>query len=317
MRLISRSVRARNVWQLGGLRCQSTVEFNRHPLRLIAIPITSEKCYIYCKHSETISPLSADDNKSWSSKAIEKAKSTWNKMEKSDSKVNVKIVTGINKLLSKVPWDENSLKSIPSQDSIMRELKSELPIPIRKFEDRNLLHQKDIIASNVSIEDLIKIPIFYPSSVTSNIKIKSQLERYATEGYRLHRRNLLWCILGLPLTIPFILLPVVPNIPGFYLCYRAYCHYKAQSGALHLQYLLKDNHLDYQKMHHHSVDLYKSTTDKTVLQNLDRFLNKESTNEVILLGEDIVPEICKNFGCEELEGDLKLAIAQEKQKQNN
>jgi len=42
----------------------------------------------------------------------------------------------------------------------------------------------------------------------------------------------------MPFTIPFILVPVVPNLPFFYLVFRAWSHWKAWSGSRHIEFLL-------------------------------------------------------------------------------
>ena len=36
-------------------------------------------------------------------------------------------------------------------------------------------------------------------------------------------------------------LPRVPNLPFFYLCYRAWSHWRAMAGGKHLQFLLRNN----------------------------------------------------------------------------
>ena len=44
-----------------------------------------------------------------------------------------------------------------------------------------------------------------------------------------HRKYLIWCIVGMPFTAPFALIPVVPNLPFFYLVWRAYSHWSGES----------------------------------------------------------------------------------------
>lgn len=44
-------------------------------------------------------------------------------------------------------------------------------------------------------------------------------------------------LLLLPLTLPLAILPIMPNVPGFYLMYRAWCSYQALEGAKHRAYL--------------------------------------------------------------------------------
>ncbi|CBX99053.1 predicted protein [Plenodomus lingam JN3] len=43
----------------------------------------------------------------------------------------------------------------------------------------------------------------------------------------------------MPFTAPFMLVPIIPNLPFFYVLYRAWSHWKALSGSKHLEFLLK------------------------------------------------------------------------------
>jgi hypothetical protein len=52
---------------------------------------------------------------------------------------------------------------------------------------------------------------------------------------------MIWSIVGMPIVAPFAIVPVIPNIPFFYLLYRAFSHWKALSGAKHLEFLLSRN----------------------------------------------------------------------------
>jgi hypothetical protein len=44
-------------------------------------------------------------------------------------------------------------------------------------------------------------------------------------------------LIGLPFTIPVGLLPVIPNIPGLYLAFRAWSHFKGQSESYYKSFL--------------------------------------------------------------------------------
>lgn len=54
----------------------------------------------------------------------------------------------------------------------------------------------------------------------------SILERLSTERNAIHRKRLVWSLIGLPISVPFALVPVIPNLPFFYLAYRAFSHWK-------------------------------------------------------------------------------------------
>lgn len=58
-----------------------------------------------------------------------------------------------------------------------------------------------------------------------------------------HRKRMIWCILGMPLTIPFIVIPVIPNLPFFYLVWRAWSHWRAFQSSKYLSDLIQQGRL--------------------------------------------------------------------------
>ena len=67
------------------------------------------------------------------------------------------------------------------------------------------------------------------------------LRRMSAERQSLHKKRMWYSIAALPLTIPVGLLPIIPNIPFFYLVFRAYSHYRALAGSNHLTHLLNNS----------------------------------------------------------------------------
>ena len=47
----------------------------------------------------------------------------------------------------------------------------------------------------------------------------------------------------MPFTIPFALIPVIPNLPFFYLCWRAFSHWKAYKASDYLGLLLQQGRI--------------------------------------------------------------------------
>ncbi|RFU35678.1 hypothetical protein B7463_g676, partial [Scytalidium lignicola] len=52
---------------------------------------------------------------------------------------------------------------------------------------------------------------------------------------------MMWCFVGMPITAPIALIPVIPNLPFFYLVFRAWSHWRALAGSKHLEFLLNKN----------------------------------------------------------------------------
>lgn len=72
----------------------------------------------------------------------------------------------------------------------------------------------------------------------------SSLEEHVTKRRPYHKNWLIYTVVGMPFTIPFAAVPVVPNLPFFYLCWRAYSHWKAWSASDYLQQLLAQKRIE-------------------------------------------------------------------------
>ncbi|KZT53807.1 hypothetical protein CALCODRAFT_407714, partial [Calocera cornea HHB12733] len=84
----------------------------------------------------------------------------------------------------------------------------------------------------------LQIPLLYPPSHPAPLPHLQQLVAHRAPS---HRRSLtLYCIL-MPLTAPFALVPVIPNIPFFYCAWRAWGHYRAYRAATYLDKLINSH----------------------------------------------------------------------------
>lgn len=268
-------------------------EYLLEPVKLVVIPVTTQRVYLYHKHrDEMLSKSSVPIRvESWLSR---KSATMWNKMEQSPRPTNQKIVTLVKKLLNNTPWMENSLKSIPGENHLLKRVAKRSANGGEKIEK---LTVKQFNKSDLESEPL---PTFYPSSVFSSEQLFSIFQKFYTSGLHYHKKQTLMCLLGLPLTIPVVLIPIIPNVPGFYLCYRAYCNYKAFSGARHLRALYQ----------HHKLDL------KDVEGYSELFQGKRAVpgKEQLLLNKDSMKRIVDHLEIHEIESDLRKVLRQEEQR---
>ena len=104
-----------------------------------------------------------------------------------------------------------------------------------------------------------------------------------------HRRYFYQSLAILPFTLPIALIPIIPNIPGFYCAFRAWSHWKAGQGVSILEALNSEGRL--------------VPTSSSALDIL--YDNKSTTTrqDGLLLDMDKLPEVCKA-----LEADTELAI---------
>ncbi|KAI5842863.1 mitochondrial K+-H+ exchange-related-domain-containing protein [Tricharina praecox] len=174
-------------------------------MRLFLIPISARRTLIYGQRLNKIThaqPSLAD-------KASTRASQLWLKWESAEKGWQKRVTEYGNKLFNRIPFEEWGLKSIP-------------PLSARR--------QADEIAG-------AKIEVVYPPSIISSSSVAGLLSRLSTERNAVHRKRLIWSLIGMPISAPFALVPVIPNLPFFYLAYRAFSHWKALEGAKHLGFL--------------------------------------------------------------------------------
>ncbi|PWZ02628.1 hypothetical protein BCV70DRAFT_196871 [Testicularia cyperi] len=88
------------------------------------------------------------------------------------------------------------------------------------------------------IPKLNHIPLLYPPSFLKPEPLLSSLKNLTDHRTPHHYRRFWYCVVGMPITIPFALVPVIPNLPFFYLVYRAWSHWKAYKSSKYLSALI-------------------------------------------------------------------------------
>ncbi|KAF9884129.1 hypothetical protein FE257_002250 [Aspergillus nanangensis] len=182
-------------------------------MRLFIIPISTRRALIYSR------PLRKDVPKqlSWTDKITNKAAETWAKWEEADKGWKKNLVSWGNRVQQRIPYQEWGLKSIPSLNA-----------------------QRRLDESHGSK----KIDVLFPGNAINADKLESILRTMATERQDLHRKRMMWSFIAAPFTAPVALIPVIPNIPFFYLVYRGWSHWRALNGSKHLEFLVKNDLLN-------------------------------------------------------------------------
>lgn len=93
-------------------------------------------------------------------------------------------------------------------------------------------------ATNGGIPKLDHVPLLYPPSLLEPERLLKSLKNLTDHRTPHHYRRFWYCVVGMPITIPFALVPVVPNLPFFYLVYRAWSHWKAYKSSQYLSTLI-------------------------------------------------------------------------------
>lgn len=275
-------------------------EFLSEPAKFIVIPVTTKKIFVYHKHTSEI----LDDNsriirfERWINR---KSGQIWDKMNKSPKSYNQKIVSFVNRLLDNTPWTENSLKSIPGEQYILKRVMNkdkESQITLKQF----TTSKKPLVSKPLSV--------YYPSKSMSRDSVVVEFRNFYASGLNYHRKQLWLCILGIPLTLPLVLIPLIPNVPGFYLTYRAYSNFKAFLGAKHLKNIIEDQ---VPPLQFRDVEGYSEmVSDKRTVTSLKDQCS--TRGEKLILNYDLMPRILDLLEIHELEPDLRKVIRQEQKR---
>ncbi|KAF5008363.1 hypothetical protein FDECE_5347 [Fusarium decemcellulare] len=186
----------------------------RHPssqtMRLFLLPLSTRRTLLYAKR---LNVANAAHDHNYVDKGAAWAAKKWAQWEKMESGWKRKVVDYGNYAFRRIPYEEWGLKSVP-------------PLSARRRADE--------------LEGRERVELCYPSTLLPPSKAEGILKTLATERQALHRKRFIWCVVGMPITIPFALVPVIPNLPFFYLVYRAWSHYRAIAGGKHIQWLLEN-----------------------------------------------------------------------------
>ncbi|KAL4780867.1 mitochondrial K+-H+ exchange-related-domain-containing protein [Aspergillus varians] len=226
-------------------------------LRLFVVPISTRRALIYAR----LLRKDVSKERSILDRITDKAAETWAKWEEADKGWKMHLVSWGNRVQQRIPYEEWGLKSIPS-----------------------LTSQRRIDESHGTK----RVDVLFPGNAIKEEKLLPMLHKLSKERQELHRRRMWWSFIAAPLTAPVALIPLIPNIPFFYLVYRGWSHWRALNGSKHLQFLVEKNLLN-PISHPGLVGLYAKRVSLTLAETnredtvADMVENVEKSDERILL----------------------------------
>lgn len=280
---------------------------NLDSIFVISIPITTHRSFIYCHHKPSLLSDKQRADVQWKVKLENKlvglAGKGWNKLESSKFPVNQKIVQLVRRLLSSIPYDENSLRSFPSKSTMIREINEEH----REVFPRAVM-TSEVESAAVSVDQLKPIPVYHPQFQEPQA-ILDQINKFRSSLTSYHKKWAVVCAVSIPLSLPMALIPVVPNVPGFYFAYRLYCHLQALRGAKNLGYLLESTDDSVEDTTHLSFESIAGLDKPYSDSDLTQF--NTYGKEKLLVNAEIIDELIGSTGLHSVKDDLLRALAQE------
>ncbi|KAK4976575.1 hypothetical protein LTR66_010817 [Elasticomyces elasticus] len=280
-------------------------------MRYFLLPLSTRRTLLYCERNNPSRAAAATQPSGVKPPLIDRltarANRTWVEWENVEEGTGFvrggwkKMVTDYgNKAFRRISFEEWGLKSIPPLSTQQRQI-------LERGESRAIL-------------------ALYPGAFLKEEKVLPMLKKMATERQALHTKRLWLSVLAMPVTIPFGLIPILPNIPFFYLAFRAWSHYRALYGSKHLELVLAknlvvpkpDTRLDamYSASLTHSTQADAETAAMPTTQEVSRIAGlveqreKESGKETILLKKWSSRVIAKRFKLPAMEIEIERAVEQ-------
>ncbi|KAF7422653.1 hypothetical protein PC9H_010809 [Pleurotus ostreatus] len=151
----------------------------------------------------------------------------------------------------------------------------------------------------------LKIPFLYPPSIQNGPTTLSQLTTLVQHRGPNHRKGFLTWMLITPLTAPFMIIPIIPNLPFFFCVWRSWHHYKAYRASQYVQALLESGSI----IPEPSKELDRLYERYRVKENAQS--SHPTPSHPLLISRDAVPPIIETFGLEvDDSADIYRAIQQ-------
>jgi hypothetical protein len=222
-------------------------------------------------------------------RATKKAVDTWAAWEKKEKGWQKMVTKYGNQGLQRIPYEEWGLKSFPPLNQAVQADEMAMMAEGKRFD------------------------VVYPGNVMKHEEVSLILARLAKERKQFHWRRFIGCLVGMPLTAPFALVPVIPNIPFFYVAFRCWSHWRALKGSDHLDFMLD-----------HRILRFISTPEieniyKTVAPNLqnsydfvtrNQVLDGDDPKEQLLLTTGSHVTVSKDLQVPELSAEVERAVMQ-------
>jgi len=194
-------------------------------MRIIAIPLTSGASSSGTNtyyHFQTAPKDKKKENPNLLKKAMGKAADLWAGFGKApEGSWKYRTFQYGEHLMDRIEFEELALKSM---DPSLGPQLTKLGKPEVEIEEKSIP----------------SIPLLYPSLFAANTTPLTHLEDLLSKRTPTHRKGFYFWLLISPLTAPFMIIPIIPNLPFFFCAWRAWHHYRAFKASEYLESLAKE-----------------------------------------------------------------------------
>jgi hypothetical protein len=149
-------------------------------MRLFLLPIATRRTLIYCDRS-SLKNVSSQAPPSFIDKLTTKATTTWASWERTEGGWKKKLTTYGDVMFKRIPYQEWGLKSIPALTAKRR---------------------------GEALDTRKPVEVVFPGMYLKEAGVGETVRKLAVERQTLHRKRMIWSLIGAPLTLPFALVPV-------------------------------------------------------------------------------------------------------------
>ncbi|KAK3075370.1 hypothetical protein LTR53_001375 [Teratosphaeriaceae sp. CCFEE 6253] len=190
-------------------------------MRIFLLPISTRRTLLYCERVASVP--APGQSQPYTERIIAKATTTWAGWEKAEKGWQKRLTGYGNQLFKRIPYQEWGLKSFPPATKV-------------RLAEVDAAREGDAGPGPGPGYECL-----YPGAFMKGRSVTDLLTQLATERQAFHRRGMITSMVWMPITVPFALVPVIPNIPFFWFAFRAYSHYRALAGGRFLHHLLRRN----------------------------------------------------------------------------
>ena len=168
-------------------------------MRLFFLPISTRRAIIY---GERIAHESATESRI-TKRIADKTNQTWANWERAEKGWKRHLTVYGNKLLSRIPMEEWSLKSVPALSEKVRDAILASANGQRQGEKGQSESTSAAVARAKA-----KVDVLFPGSFIKEEAVLPRMYELSVERKPLHRQRFWWSIVAMPLTLPFVLIPM-------------------------------------------------------------------------------------------------------------